>query len=74
MDVNIYKHDDFFKKGKLDISTYQKPSNKNIFLFGTDASLWAKYLTIVREKVHYMDLYIYKHYDFFKKGKLEIST
>ena len=22
MDVCIYKHDDFFKKGKLDISTY----------------------------------------------------
>ena len=28
----IYKHDDFFKKGKLDIATYQKLSNKYIYL------------------------------------------
>ena len=28
MNLFIYKDADFFKKGKLDISTYQKPSNK----------------------------------------------
>ena len=28
MDLFIYKAADFFTKGKLNISTYQKPSNK----------------------------------------------
>ena len=36
MDLYVYKDKDFFKEGKLDISTYQKPCNKCIYLLGLD--------------------------------------
>ena len=32
IDIYIYKGTDFFKKGKLDISTYQNPFNKYMYL------------------------------------------